>query len=179
MQGGEQFLVCIRKDRLDDLGFDQVPHQAAKAQRKDNIGGETIKISSKQFYCLKARIESAPLHDEIKLGMSRGRMIELFKDGGGGCIAFDGTDEKLTPKWSMVVNDAQSLMFFGKPFQNFRSFDELFRLRSDVEWSHHIFRQFAAEYKGDARASSLLFAIYNRRQRETVAWKLKEVKAAW
>ena len=69
-------------------------------------------------------------------------------------------------------------MFFGKPFQNFRSFDELFRLRSDVEWSHHIFRQFAAEYKGDARASSLLFAIYNRRQRETVVRKLKEAEAA-
>ena len=74
--GGEQFLVCIRKDRVDDLGFGQIPDKAAKAQRKSKIGGEIIKISSKQFYCLKARIESAPLHDEIKLGMTRSDSVD-------------------------------------------------------------------------------------------------------
>lgn len=64
------------------------------------------------------------------------------------------------------MKDAESIMLFGVPFGSFRSFEEVFRFKSDIECAHHIFRQFAREFHGDARSLALLYAMYQKLQRE-------------
>ena len=53
-----------------------------------------------------------------------------------------------------------SVMFFGRPFANTRPFDKLFKGKTNGQYAHHVFRQFAAEYYGDARMSAQLYAAY-------------------
>ena len=51
-------------------------------------------------------------------------------------------------------------MFFGKCFDQSRPWSPVFHFKSDPEYAHHVFRQFASEYFGDSRVSSQLFAAY-------------------
>lgn len=39
---GEQFLLCIRKDDADSLGFGDIPDDVAKGQRKVKVNGKLI-----------------------------------------------------------------------------------------------------------------------------------------
>ncbi len=51
-------------------------------------------------------------------------------------------------------------MFFGKCFDQTRPWEPVFHFKTDPEYAHHVFRQFAPEYFGDSRASAKLFAAY-------------------
>ena len=51
-------------------------------------------------------------------------------------------------------------MFFGKSFDLSCPWGPVFCFKSDPEYAHHVFRQFASEYFGDSRVSSQLFASY-------------------
>ena len=82
-------------------------------------------------------------------------------------MAFDETDETMTFSWKDVIDRCEDVMFFGRPFDGVRPFDDLFKNKKDVEYAHHVFRQFASEYKGDARASAQLYAAYQKRLRQT------------
>jgi hypothetical protein len=51
-------------------------------------------------------------------------------------------------------------MFFGKSFDQSRPWGPIFRFKSDPEYAHQVFWQFALEYFGNSRVSSQLFASY-------------------
>jgi hypothetical protein len=51
-------------------------------------------------------------------------------------------------------------MFFDKCFDQTHPWGPVFRFKTDPEYAHHVFRQFASEYFGDSRASAQLFAAY-------------------
>ena len=75
-------------------------------------------------------------------------------------ISCDGCTTILSEPWHDVIHCAQVLMFFGKSFDLSRPWGPVFCFKSDPEYAHHVFRQFASEYFGDSRVSSQLFASY-------------------
>ena len=83
---------------------------------------------------------------------------------------FDGTSLKLTLWWRDIVELASKYMLFGAPFDSSRSFEPIFRLKSDIEYAHHVFRKLAVEYRGDSRASYALYAQYQKRVRQS--WQM-------
>ena len=163
-QLGDKFLVVVAKVANNDLGG--APKKAAACQRRVGTGGETVKISGAMFWCLKGRISNCPKHDEIRLHMTVSQFAKEYENGGGGfTISFDESDIALPIAWRDTIEHPDNIMFFGKRLFNTRSFDKYFRYRSDVPYLHHGFRQFAAEFKGDSRASALLYAAYQKRLR--------------
>ena len=98
--------------------------------------------------------------------MTESQFTKEYENGGGGfTISFDDTDISLPVAWRDMIEHPDNIMFFGKRLFNTRSFDKYFRFKSDVRHLHHNFRQFAAELKGDSRASALLYATYQKRLR--------------
>ena len=158
-QLGDRFLMLIKKSKSED--FADKPEMAAVAQQTRGIGGELCKISGELYYCLKATISHAPLHEELRLGMTRGQFKDkFFDDSGGFVVCFDDTDVTLTFSWQQLLEDPMSVMFFGRPFATTRPFDKLFKGKNKEQYAHHVFRQFSAEYYGDARMSAQLYAAY-------------------
>jgi len=73
---------------------------------------------------------------------------------------FEGTKNILSVPWCDIMQYCNVVMFFGKQFDQMRSWWPVFRFKNDPEYAHHVFRSFASEYFDDSRASSQLFAVY-------------------
>ena len=165
----DKFLVLVDKSAEEYSGS---PKDAAASQRKSGLGGEDIRISGRIYHCLKATISNCTQHDEIRLRMTEAHFFAQFEHGGGGfTISFNGTDFSLPVSWREMVEHPERIMFFGPPLLGLRSFEEIFRFKRNIQYAHHIFRQFAAEYKGDSRMSAILYAAYQKRLR--LIWEMK------
>ena len=53
-------------------------------------------------------------------------------------------------------------MFFGLPHSSNRPMDYLFANKTNLQWCHHIFRHFAAQFYDDTKQSALLLAAYHK-----------------
>ena len=143
------------------------------------VWGDVVRISGREFYCVKGEVALATQNAELRLGMTRGTFEKVyFNEGGGLGFDLDNTDKKLTFSWRSIVDSADDVMFFGCPLDGTRSFDTIFVGKQDVEYAHHVFRQFASEYKGDSRASAQLYASYQKRLRLSWENKYNMLKAA-
>lgn len=130
-----------------------------------------MRISGDTFYCLKTTVEWAPLHEELALGISRKRLeADFFGNGAGFRLSVDGTPHKLTLSWKDLIDHAEKYMLFGTPFLSTRSFENIFRHKGDIEYTHQVFRQMAIEYRGDSRVSYALYAHYQKRVRQS--WEI-------
>jgi hypothetical protein len=89
-------------------------------------------------------------------------------ESGDVAIQFDGITTWLTIPWRDFVNVSRCIMLFGFPFEQGLSFAKLFR-KMKAQHAHHIFCQFASEYFGDSRASSMLFIEYLQARLDAVA----------
>ena len=176
---GTQFLVLIKKSAVDDLNIGVVAEELAEQQHLSGIAGDTIRISGQQYWCLKGEIAHYPLLGEVDLDMSRKRLLNLIDDSSGGFrLHFDGTDDgKLFVPWNWLVRHPTDVLLFGHPLEGTRRFDPIFRKKS-IEFSHHIFRQFSTEYRGDGRASAQLYAAYQKRQAEVLEKEVQVLKSA-
>jgi len=160
---GGRFLLCIAKDAVFEKRKDHV--QIAAKQKANGTAGDTVRISGRIFLCMTGEIVRCTQNEALRLGMSRGSFLKEYdNEGGYVAVEFEGTNDKMTFSWQEVVTRAKDLMFFGRRFEGFRRFDDLFRKKSDMEYAHHVFRQLAVEYWGDSRSSSLLYAAYQKRQ---------------
>ena len=129
-RSGDSFLICIAKD-FDTSG---VHPKAATEQRKEGIGGDVVRISGRDFYCLKGHISLASQNEELRLGMTRGAFEKSFHNEGGGFgLDFEKTNERLTFSWRSIVHSADDVMFFGRQFEGSRSFDSIFKGKKDIE----------------------------------------------
>ena len=114
------------------------------------------------FYVMQGTLIRATMHDELaskKLSMSRFKKSFFNKDGDFG-FSFEGCTSILSVPWHDVIHCSHVIMFFGKSFDQSRPWGPVFRFKTDPEYAHHVFRQFASEYFGDSRVSSQLFAAY-------------------
>jgi hypothetical protein len=82
-------------------------------------------------------------------------------ESGDVAIQFDGITTRLTVPWHNFINVSRCIMLFGFPFEQGRSFAKIFQ-KMKAQHAHHIFCQFALEYFGDSRASSMLFIEYQQ-----------------
>ena len=79
------FLLLLPKDAKEGSSTN-IPKSVPKQHRTDNIGGDVVKISRREYYCLKCRVTTASMNDHIRLGMSRAEFIKQFNNSGGGFI---------------------------------------------------------------------------------------------
>ena len=169
-----RFLVCVAKDA--DFGGKQ--KQIAANQRKVNVAGDSVRIFGKVYVNLAGTVSLANSNEAIRLGMTRGQfMTEYFNDSGGFRFSFEGSLEKMRFSWQGVSTRSDDVMFFGQKFTGGCLYNDLLRWKGDRQYAHHVFRQFASEVRGDASASSQLYASYQKRLRRTFENKNTELLA--
>ena len=106
---GDKFLLLLPKDAKEGSSTN-IPKSVPKQQQTDNIGGDVVKISKREYYCLKCRVTTASMNDHIRLGMSRAEFIKQFNNSGGGFIVeFDGTDHKLRIAWNDMIHNPREI----------------------------------------------------------------------
>jgi hypothetical protein len=108
--------------------------------------------------------------------VARHQFIYAFNNEGGDfAFQFDNRSTRMTVPWHDIIPVSQTIMVFGYPFDQIRSFMYLFR-KMKLQHLHHIFRQFALEYNGDLRAWSMLFIKYQQVRLDAVASELMQDK---
>ena len=164
-QVGCRFIVCIRvsatRNPTEASYSDQALH-IVEQRKRTNQTTETWRMAGDAFYVMQGTLIRASLHDQLaatKLSTSRFKKSFFNKDGDLGFL-FEGCSTILSVPWYDVIHCSNVVMFFGKCFDQSRPWGPVFRFKSDPEYAHHVFRQFASEYFGDSRVSSQLFAAY-------------------
>jgi hypothetical protein len=181
---GEPFLLCIHTSCDSKNEHDGGLAVAAAAQKLAGLGGEQCRIGnttqddSGTFFCLRTTIVNADMHAQFELGYSQAQFLKDFETGRGDFVlSVDGTKKSIPIEWRQLVHRADEMMLFGTQINNLRRFAPLFREKGDAEYAHHVFRQFALEYKGDSRASALLYAAYQNCLKNGLAKELGRKKA--
>ena len=120
-----------------------------------------MRMCGRLYYRLLGYVSHAASNEAIHLGMSRARFeVEFFNDSGGFRVNFEGSPENLTLSWRDVTTRCQEVIFFGRRLEGARPYDALLRDKAALLYTHHVFRQFADELRGDAPTSALLYAAY-------------------
>jgi hypothetical protein len=164
-QVGCRFIVCIRVSATGNPTEASYSDQAlhiVEQQKRNNQTTETWRMAGDAFYVMQGTLIRATLHDQLaatKLSTSRFKKSFFNKDGDFG-FSFEGCSTILSIPWYDVIHCSNVVMFFGKCFDQSRPWGPVFRFKSDPEYAHHVFRQFASEYFGDSRVSSQLFTAY-------------------
>jgi hypothetical protein len=60
-------------------------------------------------------------------------------------LVFDGSDKTLSMPWQDIINYSHIIMLFGKAFDQSHPWGPVFQFKTDTEYAHHVFRQFAYE----------------------------------
>jgi hypothetical protein len=131
---------------------------------------ETWRMSSKRYLVLQGRITRSSHYDDISMkSLTKRQFRDAFSNESGDvAIQFDGITTWLTVPWRDFVNVSRCIMLFDFPFEQGLSFAKLFQ-KMKAQHAHHIFCQFALEYFGDSRASSMLFIKYQQARLNAVA----------
>ena len=97
----------------------------------------------------------------MKAVLSR-QFLDAFNNKGEDfAFQFEGTPTRLTIPWCDIICASNTVMIFGAPFSQARSFPELFR-KKKAQDAHHIFCQFASEYYGDSWACAMLCIAFQQ-----------------
>ena len=163
---GSRFIVCIVAEETNDERSNYYLETARVLQielKRHKLLVETWRMSGKRYLIIQGRIDRSSHYNDIKMkSLSQRQFGDSFWNGSGDiAIQFDGIGTRLTIPWRDFINASRSVMLFGFPFEQPRSFAKLFR-KMKVQHAHHIFRQFASEYFGDSRACSMLFIEYQQ-----------------
>ena len=122
-------------------------------QKHSGLNSERWQMAGDSFNVMQGVLIRSTLHHEVvSKSLSRGLFTKYFfnKSSDFG-ISFDGCTAILSIPWHDVIHCAQVLMFFGKSLDQSRSLRLVFRFKSDSEYAHHVFRQFASEYFGNSQ----------------------------
>jgi len=110
-----------------------------------------------RYFVRQARLGRSSHYSEIKMrSVLLNQFLDSFENEGGDfAFWFEGTATKLTILWRDVIHASKTVMIFGAPFSQGRSFAELFR-KKKPQHAHHIFRLFSSEYYGDTGVCAML-----------------------
>jgi hypothetical protein len=150
-------IVCIRAcatgNLTEVLYSDQVMH-ILQRWKENELKTETWRMAGDSFFVIQGKIIWATLHDElISINLSCSRFTKYFTNRSGDFgISFDSCETILSVLWHDVIHYLHVMMFFGWCFDQLRPWGPVFRFKTDPEYAHHIFCQFASEYFGDLRA---------------------------
>jgi hypothetical protein len=136
--------------------------QIVEQRKCNNQMTETWRMAGDAFYVMQGTLIRAMLHDQLaatKLSTSCFKKSLFIKDGYFG-FSFEGCSTILSVPWYDVIHCSNVVMCFGKCFDQSRPWSPVFLFKSDPEYAHHVFRQFASEYFGDSWVSLQLFAAY-------------------
>jgi hypothetical protein len=164
-QVGCCFIVCIRVSAIGNPTELSYSDQAIHIVQQWKLNGqttETWRMAGNAFHVMQGTLIRATLHNELvsrQLLCRRFRKSFFNKDGDFG-FSFEGCLTILSVPWHDVIHCSNVIMFFGKSFDQSRPWGPVFCFKSDPEYAHHVFHQFASEYFGDSRVSSQLFAAY-------------------
>jgi hypothetical protein len=163
---GSRFIICIATDAVDvERGYYYSKTATLIANKISLAEGECEywKMCGRRYFVRQARIDRSSHYSEIKMkAVSSRQFLDAFdNEGGDFAFQFEGTPTKLTIPWRDIINASKTVMLFGAPFSQGRSFPELFR-KKKAQHAHHIFRQFASEYYGDSRACAMLCIAYQQ-----------------
>ncbi len=164
---GCQLDVCIQADPDADANGTKVSYSdqtklISASTKECSIKTKSWKMSGKQYILMQGCIVQATLHDKLvskMLSWSRFKCYYKNRSGNIG-VVFDRSSAILSVLWQNIINYSHIIMFFGKQFDQSFLFGPVFRFKTDPEYAHHVFRQFASENFGDSCASSQLFAPY-------------------
>ena len=137
LQKGDPLVLYFRKDAetLDGLFRKTDVRRIAASQRKDRVGGETIKLAGVDYLVVKAQILSAQWHQEAAAGFtSLSKFRKQFDEKEGFSLAFPSSSDSLPMKWWQVVKWADSVLLFAPPRNGVRAYDRLFKDRTNVQW---------------------------------------------
>jgi hypothetical protein len=182
-RSGEPFMLYIAK-ALNPL-HKGVFKKTSDQQITLGVGGGEKKISSKLFYSLRSTLSYCPLHDEVNSSFLTEKQFEKHYDQNEGFrIDFDGTVDPITNKcysitfaWKQLIEDADDILFFGRPFNGTRPYHRLFRNKVDLPLLHHVFFQLSRETRGDTIQSSQLYAAYMERITAVLEYQVTKMKA--
>jgi hypothetical protein len=109
--------------------------------------------------------------------LSRRQFVDAFtNEGGDFALQFDNMSTRFTVPWCDIIHASQTIMVFGYPFAQNRSFTSLFR-KMKLQHAHHIFKQFELEYYGDSRAWSMLCIKYQQARLDVATSELNKAAA--
>jgi len=170
---GSRFIVCIVTEDNNDKWSKYYSETARLIQSDFRCKGlpvETWRMSSKRYLVLQGRITRSSHYDNISMkSLTQCQFCDAFSnDSGDVAIQFDGITTRLTVPWHDFINVSRRIMLFGLLFEQGRSFAKLF-WKMKAQHAHHIFRQFASEYFGNSRASSMLFIEYQQARLDAAA----------
>ena len=163
---GSRFIVCIAAEDNDDNWCRYYMDTAKMIEvdlRRVGLPLETWRMSSKRYLVIQGRIDRSLHYNDIKMKhLTQRQFCDAFSNKGGDvAIRFDGISTRLTIPWRDFIYASRCIMLFGFPFAQGRLFAKLFR-KMKPQHAHHIFCQFASEYYGDSRASSMLYIEYQQ-----------------
>ena len=121
---------------------------------------ESLRMSGNKYIALQGKIERSSCYSDIKMkSTSHRQFCDAFSNETDDiAIKFDGIDTHLTIPWHDIIIASQSIMLCGYHFVQDRSFTQLF-WRMQPQHAHHILWQFASEYFGDSRVSSIVVCL--------------------
>ena len=139
-------------------------------------------ISGREYYRLKCTVTSSNT-DKLAYGEQSGtysreqfeRDVGESRNGDFG-VSFDGTNEKKLFNWYQIINSPTSLMFFGAPLTQSRSFDSLW---PTVKSNDTLYARFACmydEFEGDVEACQALYNSYLCRRVAIAETKLRQAE---
>ena len=100
---GDKFLFLVAKS-ANEL-YEGATSDAAEVQRRDDIGGEDVRLFGELYRCLKVEITNCSSHDEIRLGMTEAQFLTEFQNGGGGfTISFSNTTLSIPIAWRDMID---------------------------------------------------------------------------
>ncbi len=163
---GSRFIVCIVTEAN---GIKRGEYYLNKASQISNEillakgGCKYWKMRGWRYLVRQARLERLSHYSEIKMrSVLLNQFLDSFENKGGDfAFWFEGTATKLTIPWRDVIHASKTVMIFGAPFSQGRSFAELFR-KKKPQHERHIFRLFSSEYYGDTGACAMLLIAYQQ-----------------
>jgi hypothetical protein len=162
---GCRIIVCIRShakgNPTEESHSSQVRH-IVHWQKGHGLQTESWRMAGDAFFVIQGTISRSTLCNKIQSGnLSQSRFLHYFTNRSGDIgIKFEGYKSTLSVPWHNVINFLHIIMFFGKCFDQTCPWEPVFCFKTDPEYAHHVFCQFASEYFGDSRASAQLFAAY-------------------
>ncbi len=125
---------------------------------------------------IQGKIDQSSHYSDIKMkSLSKHWFIDaFFNQSGDLAIWFENISTRLTIPWHDIIHSSQSIMLFGHQFSQGQSYTSCFQ-KMKAQHSHHILDQFASEYFGDSRASSMLFIEYQQAGLDAAVTELQSV----
>jgi hypothetical protein len=175
---GSRFIVCIANDGANlergEYYLDKAKTIANEVQRsKGNC--EHWRMYERRYFIQQACLDRSSHYSEIKMkAVLQHQFVDTFtNEGGDFALQFDDMSTRLTVPWHDIIHASQTIMVFGYPFLQNRSFTPLF-WKMKLQHAHHIFRQFTSEYYGDSQACSMLYIEYQQVQLDVATSELKK-----